>query len=68
MTDTPNRPPLSPAAWQVHSAASVAKDHCENPIAAALLAVADQVEHYWDGTDCIDHLRAIAAELEGTNG
>ena len=65
---TPNRPLLSPAAWQVSSAASVAKDHCENPIAAALLAIADQVEHHWDGTDCIDHLRTIAAELEGTNG
>lgn len=54
---------LSPAAWQVDSAASVAKDHGENPIAAALLAVADQIEHYWDGTECIDHLRTIAAAL-----
>ena len=58
---------LSPAAWQVDSAASVAKDHCENPIAAALLAVADQVEHHWDGMECVDHLQAIAAELEGAD-
>lgn len=34
---------LSPAAWAVYSAASVARDHARSPIAAALRAAADQV-------------------------
>ena len=33
--------------------------------AAALRAAADQVEHHWDGMECVDYLLAIAAELEG---
>ena len=33
-------------------------------IAAALRAAADQVEHHWDGMECVDYLCAIAAELE----
>jgi hypothetical protein len=36
-------------------------------LAAALRAAADQVEHHWDGTECVDYLCAIAAELDGTN-
>ena len=32
--------PLSPAAWAVYSAASVARDHARSPIAAALRAAA----------------------------
>jgi hypothetical protein len=34
-------------------------------LAAALRAAADQVHHHWDGMECVDHLCAIAAELEG---
>lgn len=37
-------------------------------IAAALRAVADRIEHHWDGAECVDHLQAIAAELEGADG
>lgn len=33
-------------------------------LAAALRAAADRVEHHWDGTECVDYLCAIAAELE----
>lgn len=33
-------------------------------LAAALRAAADQVNHHWDGMGCVDHLCAIAAELE----
>ena len=69
----PGPEPLSPAAWQVDSAASVAKDHGKNPIAAALRAAADRTEadSIWGGH--LEHTgvrwaaeqwRAIAAELE----
>jgi hypothetical protein len=33
-------------------------------IAAALRAAADQVDHHWDGAECVDHLIALANELE----
>ena len=33
-------------------------------IAAALRAAADQVDHHWDGAECVDHLVALANELE----
>jgi hypothetical protein len=33
-------------------------------IAAALRAAADQVNHHWDGMECVDYLCAIANELE----
>ena len=61
--------PLSPAAWAVASAASVARDHARSPIAAALRAAADQVEPD-DGVPSevrrvLDKLLAIATELEG---
>lgn len=32
--------------------------------AAALRAVVQQIDHSWDGAECIDFLQAIAAELE----
>ena len=34
-------------------------------IAAAIRAAADQIEHHWDGAECVDHLQAIASELAG---
>ena len=34
---------LSPAAWAVAAAASVARDHARSPIAAALRVAADQI-------------------------
>lgn len=77
MTD-PNRPPLSPAAQVVLTAASVAKDDAQCPIAAALRAAADQVVPEWKTTpggskvwqsEPVPSIRAallaIAAELEG---
>ncbi len=33
-------------------------------LAAALRATADQVNHHWDGMECVDYLCAIANELE----
>ena len=33
-------------------------------LAAALRAAADQVDHHWDGAECVDHLIALANELE----
>jgi hypothetical protein len=38
----------------------------EEMLAAALRAAADQVHHHWDGMECVDHLCAIAAELDNT--
>jgi len=78
-----NPTPLSPAAWAVDSAASVARDHARSPIAAALRAAADQVVPErdmplyaddaayadWDAREDVrDDLLAIAAELEDANG
>jgi len=51
---------LSPVAWQVDSAASVAKDHCKSPIAAALRAAADALTD----ASSAHTLYAIADELE----
>jgi hypothetical protein len=34
-------------------------------LAAALQVLADQIEHHWDGAECVDHLQALAAELAG---
>jgi hypothetical protein len=42
---------LSPAAWAVYSAASVARDHARSPIAAALRAAAEQIENRYCDTD-----------------
>jgi hypothetical protein len=56
--------PLSPAASAVRHAALYAGPELEGRIAAALRAVADQVNHHWDGMECVDELLAIAAELE----
>lgn len=80
MPDT-NRPPLSPAAPAVLTAASVAKDHARCPIAAALRAATDQIissvpppcadfDEYAKGFLAAHvkyrrDLLAIAAELEG---
>ena len=61
---------LSPAAQavldavdQVPRVLNCTQDH---PLfaAAALRAAADQVNHHWDGMECVDHLCAIATELE----
>jgi hypothetical protein len=35
-------------------------------LAGALRAAADQVNHHWDGMECVDYLCSIAAELEAT--
>ncbi len=32
-------------------------------LAAALRVLADQIEHHWDGAECVDHLQVIVAEL-----
>lgn len=61
---------LSPAAqqvfWEFNRAASGKPDdwHYLPAIAAALRAAADQVDHHWDGAECVDHLVALANELE----
>jgi hypothetical protein len=63
---------LSPAAQAVRDAAFSAYWSAEQEApndahviaAAALRAAADQVHHHWDGAECVDHLCAIAAELE----
>lgn len=36
----------------------------EYNIAAALRIIIDQINHEWDGMECIDHIAAIANELE----
>ena len=63
--------PLSPAAQAVLDALPGAP-HLQMVnrayAAAALRAAADQVEHHWDGMECVDHLQAIAAELEDHHG
>lgn len=62
---------LSPAAQSVVVAATNGNTNVINDpvyrqcIAAALRAAADQVQHHWDGMECVDHLQVIAAELEG---
>mgnify|MGYP003350570154 CR=1 FL=1 len=59
---------LSPQAQAVANAFWEDITYIENVdeynIAAALRAVANQVNHEWDGMECIDHLVAIASELE----
>jgi hypothetical protein len=57
---------LSPAAQVVLDAFNGFHDLANRrlKIAAALRAAADRVEHHWDGTECVDYLCAIAAELE----
>jgi hypothetical protein len=34
-------------------------------LAAALRALADQIEHHWDGAECVDYVQRLAAELAG---
>ena len=61
---------LSPAAQAVLDAVCAnTEPDCDTQhvIAAALRALADQVHHHWDGMECVDHLCAIAAELEGAS-
>ena len=67
--------PLIPAAKAVLTAFGTHPIRAEHiaedlipALAAALRAAADQVEHHWDGMECVDHLQAIAAELEGHHG
>ncbi len=78
MTNTPNRPPLSPAAQAVLDAFRAVPDLRDCPsIAAALRAAADQVvSKFWHEDNDIygetmqdvrQNLLAIAAELEGTD-
>jgi hypothetical protein len=61
---------LSPEAqevfWAFNRAASGKPDdwHYLPAIAAALQAAADQVDHHWDGAECVDHLVALANALE----
>jgi len=59
---------LSPAAQAVLDAV---REICPAPAdeiaAAALRAAADHVHHAWDGMECVDHLCAIANELEQFN-
>ena len=60
--------PLSPAALAVLDAMSewfVVDDDERQALSAALRAAADQLFADWDGMCCAEHLRAIAAELEG---
>lgn len=60
---------LSPAARAVLDGFRAVPNLMDGPsIAGALRAAADQVEHHWDGMECVDYLCAIAAELEGANG
>lgn len=56
---------LSPAARAVLDGFRAVPNLMDGPsIAGALRAAADQVEHHWDGMECVDYLCAIAAELE----
>jgi hypothetical protein len=58
---------LSPAAQAVLDASNL--HPCKDSyliLAAALRAAADQFFTDWDGMCCAEHLKAIAAELEGT--
>jgi hypothetical protein len=60
---------LSPQARAVLNAADSVFDEAgttNQGIAAALRAAADQAHHHWDGMECVDHLCAIAAELDNT--
>ncbi len=62
--------PLSPAAQAVLDAVvdgALPPFHLiARPMAAAALrAVVQQIDHSWDGAECVDFLQAIAAELEG---
>ena len=63
---------LSPTAQAVFNAAWTCPialgDHPatrRRQLAAALRASADQVNHHWDGMECVDYLCAVANELEG---
>jgi hypothetical protein len=56
---------LSSAAQAVITASNCAGSRIvQLHIAAALRAAADQVDHHWDGAECVDHLIALANELE----
>lgn len=74
MTRSPLLSTLSPAATAIRQAvadvfaASPAPPTTENVAAAVLRAAADSVHHNWDGCECVDHLMALAAELEGSSG
>lgn len=60
---------LSPAARAVLDGFRAVPNLMDGPsIAGALRAAADQVEHHWDGMECVDYLCAIAAELEDFGG
>lgn len=47
--------------------ASPAPPTIDDIAAAALWAASESIEHSWDGAECIDHLQALAAELNGTD-
>ena len=58
--------PLSPAAQAVLDATDYPEDWATRiRVAAALRAAADQFFTDWDGMCCAEHLKSIAAELEG---
>lgn len=47
--------------------ASPAPPTMDDIAAAVLWAVSEGIEHHWDGAECVDHLQALAAELNGTD-
>jgi hypothetical protein len=63
---------LSPAAQEILAAYENAPFDYDighlTACAAVLCAAAEQFFTDWDGMCCAEHLKAIAAELEGSNG
>lgn len=47
--------------------ASPAPPTTDDIAAAVLWAAVEYIEHSWDGAECVDHLQALAAELNGTD-
>jgi len=39
-----------------------------NFAATIIRSVAETICHDWDGWECVDHLQALANELQGTSG
>lgn len=48
-------------------AASPAAPTTGDIAAAVLWAASEGLEHHWDGAECVDHLQALAAQLNGTD-
>lgn len=47
--------------------ASPAPPTTDDIAAAVLGAAVEYIEHSWDGADCVDHLQALAQQLNGTH-